>query len=59
MIIGVGVGRFLILGGGVRVQNIGGEERGGGANFFVGCKLIGAPAPNQSVPNNYISHIEN
>ena len=34
MIIGVGVGRFLILGGGVRVQNIGGEERGGGGKLF-------------------------
>ena len=28
--------RFRILGG-----------QGGGANFFAGCNLIGAPAPNQ------------
>ena len=28
--------------GGVRVQNI-----GGGDKRFAGCKLIGAPAPNQ------------
>ena len=44
----IGVGRFGILGeGGGRggkVQNIG---RPRWAKFFAGCKLIGAPAPNQ------------
>ena len=40
----IGVGRFRILegGGGGKVQNI-----GVGVKHFVGCKLIGAPAPNQ------------
>ena len=33
-----------IGGGGAKVQNIGG---GGGGKLFAGCKLIGAPAPNQ------------
>ena len=42
-----------------KVLNIGerGQGGGGGAELFAGCKLIGAPT--QSVPNNYISHIEN
>ena len=30
---------------GAKVQNIGGG--GGGGQLFAGCKLIGAPAPNQ------------
>ena len=34
-----------IGGGGGKVQNIGGSR--GVANFFAGCNLIGAPAPNQ------------
>ena len=34
-----------------------GFQEGGGGKLFAGCKLIGAPA--QSVPNNYISYIEN
>ena len=57
----IGVGRFRILGGGEgMVQNIWGGGGGGarGAKLFAGCKLIGAPVP-KSVPNNYISHIEN
>ena len=40
-------------GGGTKAQNI-----GGGGKLFAVCKLIRAPGP-QSVPNNYISHIEN
>ena len=45
-------------GGGLsgKVQIIGWGCRGEG--IFAGCKLIEIPAP-QSVPNNYISHIEN
>ena len=38
---GVGVG-----GGGGKVQNIAGRQWGGGG-LLAGCKLIGAPAPNQ------------
>ena len=36
-------------GGGGKVQNIRGRGGGeqGGAKLFAGCKLIGAPAPNQ------------
>ena len=36
-------------GGGGKVQNIGGGGGGGdkGGKLFAGCKLIGAPAPNQ------------
>ena len=42
------------------VQNIGGKGGRGqvGTKLFAGCKLTGALRP-QSVPNNYISHIEN
>ena len=43
-------------GGGQGSENWGEGQRGGG-KLFAGCKLIGAPP--QSVPNNYISHIEN
>ena len=41
--------------GGGKVQNIGGGGAKGGGKLFAGYKLIEA----QSVPNNYISHIEN
>ena len=30
-----------------KVLNIGGGGGGGGGQLFAGCKLIGAPAPNQ------------
>ena len=58
----VGLGRFWIWrggGGGARgkVQNIGGG--GQVAKLYAGRKLIGALARPQSVPNSYISHIEN
>ena len=49
---GGGAASFRILGG-------------KGAKLFAGCKLIGAPAPNQCqiitflTLNDYISHIEN
>ena len=33
--------------------------RGEGGKLFAGYKLIGAPPPPPSVPNDYISHIEN
>ena len=32
---------------GAKVQNIGGGGGQGGAKLFAGCKLIGAPDPNQ------------
>ena len=34
-------------GGGGKVQNIWGGGRRGGGKLFAGCKLIGAPVPNQ------------
>ena len=48
-ILSIGVGRFWILGWGGKggkVQNIGGGAVSGDKPF-AGCKLIGAPAPNQ------------
>ena len=47
-----------------KVQNTGwgGGKGERGTKLFVGCKLIGAPPPPsrpKSVPNNFISHIEN
>ena len=53
--IGWGGVRFKILAGG---GGGGGGGGGEGVKLFAGCTLIGAPRP-QSVPNNYISHIEN
>ena len=50
--------KVLRIWGGGKVQNIGGGEGGKWGKLFADCKLIGDPAP-QSVPNNYISHIEN
>ena len=52
-VLNIGGPRFKILVGGG-----GGKEGGGGGKLFAGCKQIGAPDP-QSVPYNYISHIEN
>ena len=51
--------KVLNMGGGARgkVQNIGGGVQV--AKLYAGRKLIGAPARPQSVPNSYISHIEN